>query len=121
MIEIKNLTAANDDLNEENNRLRDELDAISKNPVKPPSSIGGPSPVSRAAPSDQAAYNPGNNEAGGMAARPDAVVSQQRVDSFQQAMSDFLNCAKYVFLLSTNACYFCCYLALTIIPVSCLP
>lgn len=33
-----------------------------------------------------------------MPARVDsAVVSKQRIDSFQQAMSEFLNCAKYVF------------------------
>jgi hypothetical protein len=83
------LTTLNNDLKEENRVLRDQADAARMDQADTRKDKEDP----RSAPPPQ------TQPPAPMAARADsAVVSKQRIDSFQQAMSDFLNCAKYVFL-----------------------
>lgn len=73
--EIKNLSKENDELIEENNQLRQQLEqgeSVSKGNA-------------------QRVNSPVSQSSGGL------VIGKDRVDAFQQSMSEFLSCAKFVF------------------------
>jgi len=83
LVEIKNLSKENDDLIEENRRLNQDLDSN----YRGGDGVGMSKTLPSSQPQSQPAQQPNSSSSR-------LIISKARIDAFQQAMSDFLTCAK---------------------------